>query len=345
MLAAAALAAVGLGACGADVKDLSGEGPLTIYVSAPLSGPRAADGRDASDGAALALDQAGGRAAGIEIRARVLDDAGPAGWDPVAFARNARRASEDSSTIAYLGDLDSGATRVSLPITNEAEIPQVSAGATAIDLTRTTPLEPSAPERYRPSGRETFARVIPDDEAAAEAAAGWASQLGAGRVSASAADNGDFAKDAVRIFETEARRLGLEVGPQAEFRFFSGEEQGMTLSDGGERAVSSALDAAALPPPGRQFASRFAQRFGREPGPYAAYGYEAMALLLDSIERGADSDQVREGVAEALLQTLDRDSILGRYSITADGDTTLDRVAGQRLVGGTPVFERALPVP
>jgi branched-chain amino acid transport system substrate-binding protein len=343
-LAAAALAALGLGACGAEVED-RGDGPLTIYVSAPLSGPRTADGRDVADGAALALEEAGGRTAGTEIRAKVLDGAGPSGWHPVVVARNARRASEDSSTIAYLGELESGATRVSLPITNEAEIPQVSPGATAVDLTRTTPLEPSAPERYQPSERETFARVIPDDEAAAEAAAGWASELGAARVSASAADDGDFAREMVRIFEAEARRLGLEVGPGAELRFVASEEEGMRLSNAGERAVSSALEASALPPPGRRFASRFRQAYGRDPGPYAAYGFEAMALLLDAIDRGADSDQIRQGVAEALLQTLNRDSILGRYSITADGDTTLDRVAGQRLQGARPVFERTLPVP
>ena len=52
----------------------------------------------------------------------VLDDAGPEGWDAARSGANARVATQDSTAIAYLGELDSGATRISLPITNQAGI-------------------------------------------------------------------------------------------------------------------------------------------------------------------------------------------------------------------------------
>ncbi|MCB0877154.1 MAG: hypothetical protein KDB46_13280, partial [Solirubrobacterales bacterium] len=60
---AAALVAVfalALSGCGSDAGDPS----LKIYLSAPLGGTSAADGRDVADGARLALDDAGGSAGG-----------------------------------------------------------------------------------------------------------------------------------------------------------------------------------------------------------------------------------------------------------------------------------------
>jgi hypothetical protein len=110
---------------------------VTVYVSSPLRGPEASQGRDVADGARLALANARGRVGGLAVRARYLDDTGPGadvGWSPAAAAANARRAAEDSTAIAYLGDFDSGATRSSLPITNQARLLQVSPASAAVDL-------------------------------------------------------------------------------------------------------------------------------------------------------------------------------------------------------------------
>ena len=61
------------------------------------------------------------------------------GWDPDKTAENARKAVENTRTIAYIGELDSGATAISLPITNEAGFVQVSPGSTAVGLTKFLP--------------------------------------------------------------------------------------------------------------------------------------------------------------------------------------------------------------
>jgi branched-chain amino acid transport system substrate-binding protein len=66
-------------------------------------------------------------------------------------------------------------------------------------------------------------------------------------------------------------------------------------------------------------------RLGANPDPYALYGYEAMALALDAINRGGPTKQ---GAIEALYATQDRDSVLGRYSIDDRGDTTLGTLRG-----------------
>lgn len=157
-----ALAPLSGAACGADPA-AEGEPVLTVYVSAPLSGPARAPGRALAAGVRRALAEAGGEAAGIEVRARYLDVAGrdESRFDPVTAAANARTASEDSTTIAYIGELDSGASRTSVPITNEAGILQVAAGSGARDLVRGTAGGGAVPEEVQPSGERTFAQLVP----------------------------------------------------------------------------------------------------------------------------------------------------------------------------------------
>ena len=106
------LAAALLGGCSAGGDD-GGDPTLTVYVSLPMRGALAADGRDAADGARLALADAGGEAGGTVVEGIYLDDTAGSGararWSPVSAAANARRATQDATAIAYLGDFESGA--------------------------------------------------------------------------------------------------------------------------------------------------------------------------------------------------------------------------------------------
>ena len=119
--------------------------------------------------AKLALADAQGRAGELAVRAVYLDDTsgrgGRARWSPAVAAANARDAAEDSSAIAYLGEFHSGATRASLPITNEARMLQVSPASAAVDLVQ--PFlggRDQIPEEFQATGERTFGRVIPGDE-------------------------------------------------------------------------------------------------------------------------------------------------------------------------------------
>ena len=102
--------------------------------------------------------------------------------------------------------------------------------------------------------------------------------------------------------------------------------------------TSAAQDPSQLPPAGQRFVRAFGERYGREPGRYAAYGYEAMAVVLDSIRRAGDQGDDRDSVVDAFFDTQDRDSVLGTYSIDEVGDTTLTGLAGYRVSDGRPVF-------
>jgi branched-chain amino acid transport system substrate-binding protein len=385
-----ALIGIALGGCSAGEDSGAGKGDtLKVYVSVPLRGASGPQGRAIRDGAKLALDDAGGRAAEAKIDAVVRDDTGDrvAGvrWLSGVVAQNARGATSDTAAIAYVGELESGATRVSLPITNEARLLQVSPASTALDLVSPFSGSDEVPELVQPSGDRSFGRVIPDDVAQAAAGARWAKRLGARR--ALVYSSSRFSDTVAEEFAEEAEGLGVSVErprSAAELRraiksnpdllYVGGTAEAVLpslrrvtrLSDatimGTDtllldrtflrrarsfesrlRLTAAAQDPAQLPPEGQRFVRRYRERYGRPPDPYAAYGYEAMAVVLDSIGRADPVD--RGAVVDAFLETTDRRSVLGRYSIDEVGDTTLDRLSGYRVRDGRPVLDAALRVP
>ena len=145
---------------------------LTIYSSLPFRGASARDAQAVEAGQRLALQDAGGTVGRYTVRLVQLDSSRPdqAGWDPAQVNANAERAADDETAIAYIGELDHGGSAVSLPVTNDAGILQVSPGDGLPSLTRGLPRSPlERPERYYPSGRRNFLRLVPTEALLAEA--------------------------------------------------------------------------------------------------------------------------------------------------------------------------------
>lgn len=86
----------------------------------------------------------------------------------------------------------------------------------------------------------------------------------------------------------------------------------------------------------------YAHLFHTRPQAYALYGYEAMSVVLAAIRAAGRSGNDRRKVVSEFFSTHDRDSVLGRYSITPSGQSTLTRYGIDRVVNGTPVFYKAL---
>ena len=179
--------AVGVAACGGSdngggSSSSGGGGPttLTIYSSLPLQGESRAQSTDVVNGEKLALEEAGGKVGKYKITYKSLDDStATAGkWEPGQTSADARKAAQDQSTIVYLGEFNSGASAISLPITNEAGILQVSPSNTYVGLTRAEGADKGEPDKYYPSGKRTFGRVVPADHI--QAAAQVAYQKGEG---------------------------------------------------------------------------------------------------------------------------------------------------------------------
>ena len=120
-------------------------------------------------GEKLALKQAGSKVGKFNLKYVSLDDStaqNPGTADEGQTAQNARKAVQDKTTIFYLGEFNSGGSKVSIPILNKAGIPQISPSNTYVGLTVAQPpgTEPGEPEKYYPTKTRTYARVVPKDD-------------------------------------------------------------------------------------------------------------------------------------------------------------------------------------
>lgn len=401
-----AAAAVALGGCGSDAaahNEIEG-GRLTIYVSVPLNGASAVSGESVLRGAQLALDSVHGRIGSYRIALRPLDDAlaKTGTWDPGQTTADVHAATLDKTMIGYIGDFDSGASAVSIPLLNRAEIPQISPSSTAVGLTEGGPeASPGEPDKYYPTGRRTFVRVVPND--AVQAAVQAQLQRSMGCTKTYVLDDDEFdGRDIAQSFQVAAQSAGLHIVGAQEYEprassytslaagiaqtgancvmlgavtqnnavlitrqlaaalpdaliFGSAGLAESTYADPAEGGIPVTLDPrvvltvatlspSSYPPAGRKFFVSYERRYG-SPQTDAIFGYEAMSLMLNAIARATDNgthEAVRTKVLSALFATRDRRSVLGTYSINANGDTSLDEYGVWRIVDGRLTFWKAM---
>jgi branched-chain amino acid transport system substrate-binding protein len=144
---------------------------LRVYSSQPLVGELADQGRDMVRAEQLALAEAGGRVGRWRVDYKALNSADVArgNWDPGLVSSNARTAAQDHKTIAYLGEMDTGASAVAIPILNETGILEVSPSDGVAGLTRERNAAPGEPEKYYPARDRNFVRLVPPDDLQADA--------------------------------------------------------------------------------------------------------------------------------------------------------------------------------
>jgi len=398
-LAALSGALAGCGGVGVSGASDVAVNPLAIYSSLPLQGPFGAASQQIVNGEKLALADAGGHVGRFKVGYVSLDDSNPTSgrWDPGVTASNAKVAAQDTSTIAYLGEYDSAATAVSLPLINAAGILQVSPSSPYVGLTSALDAGQDEPERFYPSAERTFGRLEPGDPVQAAVQAHLMRSLGvhsvyvlddqdpfeiplsqivardASRAGITVAGHDSVATAAGSVFSGEVEKIvnsgaqavflaGGSGGGTAElFRQLHRADPGLWLlgsstmdnptftaqlgSAASRTLLSTPVLAPALyPPAARRVLSDYARRFGGEAGPEALYGYEAMSVVLDAIRRAGSAGGSRQTVIDRFFSVRDRDSVLGRYSIQPDGETTLSRYGVDRVVNGLPVFDRAIEV-
>jgi branched-chain amino acid transport system substrate-binding protein len=210
---------------------------LTLYTSRPTEGPSAATGRAVAAGERQALVDAGSKAGRYRIRLVELSASKPGtgNWDPGQVNENASRAAKDRRAIAYIGELNLGASAVSVPVTNESGLLQVSPADGLASLTEQPPRSAAGPERYFPSGRRTFLRLVPDDIVEARLIVDRMEALGVERP-ALIVGTGIYARELAAEVVAEARKRGIEPGKTEDLR------------DDPDTVVSAARDLAEQPP-------------------------------------------------------------------------------------------------
>lgn len=205
-----------LGGCGgvgsSPASEASLGSRLTIYSSLPLHGASAGAARQALAGERMALEDARGHIGRLRIKLVSLDDSNPQTgmWDPGATTANAKLATQDRTTIAYIGEYDSPATAVSLPITNGAGILQVSPASPYVGLTSARNAGEDEPERFYPTARRTFGRILPGDPVEARAQVGLARALGVRSIYV-LSDQDPFDGPLAQLVATDARDAGVAV--------------------------------------------------------------------------------------------------------------------------------------
>jgi len=403
---AAAVAAVGLtnAACGGDDGGGGGGsakgGSLTIYSSLPLQGAARNQAVATVNGIKLKLKQVGNKVGKYTIKYVSLDDSTAArgGWDAGRTAENGRKAATDDAAIAYIGEFNSGATAVSLPLLNEAGIAMVSPGNTAVGITSDAPgAEKGEPDKYYPTGERTYARILPNDtyQGAAIAALAkeqhcasayivndgevYGSGLGrnveiaakkvdleikaneridvkaasfrslAAKIESSGANcfvfTGITANKAAQVFTDVAAALPDVplIGPEGvgESAFFDPKEGGLPPKIAKRVLITiPGVAPEEYPPAGQKFLADYKAEYGDEdPDRYAVYGYEAISLILDAIQRAGAKGGDRAAVVEQIFATKDREGVVGTYGIDKNGDITLTPYGAYRIKDGELVFD------
>jgi branched-chain amino acid transport system substrate-binding protein len=213
--------ALGMTACGDDDDDGgsgdSGDGgggsAVNVYSSLPLQGASRPQTTAMVEGIKLALEENGGKAGETTVKYTSLDDStAQAGtWTPEATSANARKVAQDDSAIAYIGEFNSGASAISIPILNEVPIAQISPANTAVGLTSDEPgADKGEPEKYYPTGSRHYMRIVPKDTIQGAALASLMKEDGC-QAAYILNDKEVYGAGLARNIESAANEIGLEV--------------------------------------------------------------------------------------------------------------------------------------
>ena len=363
---------------------------VKIVTSYPMQ--KISVGQDIVNGITLALEHANYKAGEFDIELVVKDDGDADGhWLEELEAQNAEAAANDPDVMVYLAPFNSGAAKISIPITNKAGLAQISPGNTWPGLTQPGFL-PGEPGVFYPTGVRSYFRICPTDALQGPAGAIWAKELGAKTVYIF--DDGEaFGVGIAKLFIDKAEEIGLTVIGQetlnkraddftAELRslqdtqpdliYFAGitPNGGVPLvkgvrellpgtlfmgSDGiREQAFLDGAGVAAegvytaivgVPPDqltgeGKVMVDAYVERFGKEPGTYSVFGYEAANVALRAIEKAGEKD--RRAIMEEIASIKEYNGVLGTWGFDRNGDTTLTLVSGSVVKNGAFEFQKLL---
>jgi branched-chain amino acid transport system substrate-binding protein len=221
-----ALAAVAIGAvatvsavgCSSSSSTTAGTVSATgntvdIYSSLPMQGSSNVQTIPMVNGMKLALAEAGGKAGKFTVNFTALDDSTAAAgkWDPSQTAANARKVAADPKAVYYIGEFNSGASEISMPILNQGGIPQVSPANTYVGLTTNLPgSAPGEPQKYYPTGKRTYLRIVPIDSIQGAADLLAMKQAGCTKV-AIANDKEAYGAGLAQLIELEKAEYGVNV--------------------------------------------------------------------------------------------------------------------------------------
>lgn len=188
-------------------------GEVNVYSSLPLQGASKDQTNAMVKGMELALEESGNKAGNFTIKYTSLDDstAQAGNWDPGQTAQNARKVAQDPKAVYYMGEFNSGASAISIPILNQGGIPQVSPANTYVGLTTDEPgSEKGEPAKYYPTGKRTYLRIVPRDTVQSAALLALMKNDGCQKI-AIANDKETYGAGLARLMEIQAKDVGANI--------------------------------------------------------------------------------------------------------------------------------------
>jgi branched-chain amino acid transport system substrate-binding protein len=358
--------------CGPVVYKGSGSPDYIIASDLPLQGAIRRQTLQISRAVLWALADRGWKAGPYKIGYQSCDDstAQTAGWDSAKCATNARLYASNKSVIGVVGTFNSGCAKIEVPILGRASggpLAMVSPANTNPGLTKKW--DPGEPNKYYPTGKRNYARVVATDDLQGPADAMWAKSLGKTKVFV-LNDKQTYGFGVASTYRKAAQKLGMKVvgfqgwdAKQSSYEALANSIKasgaqivflgGIACNNGAKlmqdiKAVNpgiqlqmpdgfsdpaangavgnnSFISVAGAPPKaltgrGATFVKSFGKQIGATPNPYAAYGAQAMLVMLDAVAKSGGS---RANTTKAIFGITINNGILGNFTINAQGDTNL----------------------
>lgn len=187
---------------------------LIVGIDLPMQGAS----KDASEATVnamrLYLEQQGGKAGKYKIELKVYDDstAAKGAWDDATCAKNAQDHVANAKEVAVMGTYNSGCAKIEVPVLNQdpnGPLLMISHANTNPGLTKSW--DPGEPDKFYPTGKRNYARVITTDDYQGTAAAQFTAKDLKVKRCAVLNDNQTYGQGVAKAFVDEAKRQGIEI--------------------------------------------------------------------------------------------------------------------------------------
>jgi branched-chain amino acid transport system substrate-binding protein len=202
--------------CSPIVYKGSGTPKYLIASDLPLQGSGRTQTIEMTKAIQFILNGAGWKAGAYTLGYQSCDDAtAQAGkWDSAKCSANGNAYARDKDVIGVIGTFNSGCAEIIVPILNRAAggpVGMISPANTYVGLTTSGPgTAAGEPNKYYPTGKRNYARVVPHDAYQGAADAILAQRVGAKNVYV-LNDKEAYGLGVATNFRNAARKLGIKI--------------------------------------------------------------------------------------------------------------------------------------
>jgi len=208
--------ALALAACGGGSDEAASGGGKTLVISSdlPLQGSSADASASSNNVIKLYLEQIGYKVGDYTIEFKEYDDstAAKGSWDDAQCAKNAQDHVANAAEVAVMGTYNSGCAKIIVPVLNQAPdgpMLMVSHANTNPGLTKTW--DPGEPEKFYPTGKRNYARVVTSDDYQGTAAAQFLKAERGVTKCAVINDNQTYGQGLATAVKAELAKQGVEI--------------------------------------------------------------------------------------------------------------------------------------